>query len=78
MNVMVRVPSQCAVIPPLLPPPRSGRQPAAVYPVLPAAAGGWGEAAPDVPPGAAVSGSVAGRTPGAGAGGGGSALRAGQ
>lgn len=57
---------------------RSGRQPAAVHPVLPAAAGGRGKAAQDVPPGAAVSGRVAGRTPGAGAGGRGSALRPGQ
>lgn len=57
---------------------RSGRQPAAVHPVLSAAAGGRGEAAPDVPPGAAVSGCVEGRTPGAGAGGRGSALCSGQ
>lgn len=57
---------------------RSGRQPAAVHLVLPPTAGGRGEAAQDVPPGAAVSGRVAGRTPGAGAGGRGSALRSGQ
>lgn len=57
---------------------RSGRQPAAVCAVLPAAAGGRGKAAQDVPPGAAVSGRDAGRTPGAGAGGRGSALRPGQ
>ena len=57
---------------------RSGRQPAAVHPVLPAAAGGRGEAAQDDPPGAAVSGRVAGRTPGARAGGRGSPLRSGQ
>lgn len=57
---------------------RPGRQPAAVRPVLPAAAGGRGEAAQDVPPGAGVSGRDAGRTPGAGSGGCGPALRSGQ
>lgn len=57
---------------------RSGRQPTAVHPVPTAATGGRGEAAQDVPPGAAASGRVAGRTSGAGAGGFGSALRFGQ
>lgn len=58
--------------------PRSGRQPAAVRLHLPAAAGGRGEAAADVPPGAAVARRGQGGAPGAAAGGRRPALRPGQ
>lgn len=58
--------------------PRSGRQPAAVCLHVPAAAGGRGEAAADVPPGAAVAGRGQGGAPGAAAGGRRPALRPGQ